>query len=390
MKSIHILFALSCLLIINACKEEDNKRVATTAVNSDARFEALPINQIQYIGSHNSYRLRTTDKLFDFAQKLKPILSPLGLNPDEWDYTHLPITEQLDLGLRTFELDIYNDPSGGKFYNRAGNALVGLPVASGIDALKKPGMKIIHIPDMDYNTHYYTFVDALAGIRNWSIQHPSHLPIFIMVELKDFSIGNVLPFFAKALPFDESAMNKVDEEINGVFDRTNLLFTPDDLRKSYPNIKTALETEGWPTVKAMRGKIIIIAYHNDAYLTNHPNLENRKMFMYVNEDSPNAAFIIKDGSQDSYDDIQRLVNQGYIVRTRADAGTDEARTEDYTNMNAAFTSGAQLISTDYYVPDFRAGANGWSYYKVSFDGNTFNRTNVLNTSTDIAGQYIMP
>ncbi|MCB9032403.1 MAG: hypothetical protein H6553_01045 [Chitinophagales bacterium] len=390
MKSIHILFALSCLLIINACKEEDNKRVATTAVNSDARFEALPINQIQYIGSHNSYRLRTTDKLFDFAQKLKPILSPLGLNPDEWDYTHLPITEQLDLGLRTFELDIYNDPSGGKFYNRAGNALVGLPVASGIDALKKPGMKIIHIPDMDYNTHYYTFVDALAGIRNWSIQHPSHLPIFIMVELKDFSIGNVLPFFAKALPFDESAMNKVDEEINGVFDRTNLLFTPDDLRKSYPNIKTALETEGWPTVKAMRGKIIIIAYHNDAYLTNHPNLENRKMFMYVNEDSPNAAFIIKDGSQDSYDDIQRLVNQGYIVRTRADAGTDEARTEDYTNMNAAFTSGAQLISTDYYVPDFRAGTNGWSYYKVSFDGNTFNRTNVLNTPTDIAGQYIMP
>ena len=42
---------------------------------------------------------------------------------------------------------------------------------------------------------------------------------------------------------------------------------------------------------------------------------------------------------------------GYLVRTRADADTIEARKNDYGRLKAALISGAQIISTDYCVPD---------------------------------------
>ena len=42
---------------------------------------------------------------------------------------------------------------------------------------------------------------------------------------------------------------------------------------------------------------------------------------------------------------------GYLVRTRSDANTTEARENDYSRFEAALESGAQIISTDYYLPD---------------------------------------
>ena len=55
--------------------------------------------------------------------------------------------------------------------------------------------------------------------------------------------------------------------------------------------------------------------------------------------------------------IQELVAQGFIVRTRADGDTVEARTGDTTKRDAAIESGAQFVSTDYPVPnpDFETG-----------------------------------
>ena len=50
-----------------------------------------------------------------------------------------------------------------------------------------------------------------------------------------------------------------------------------------------------------------------------------------------------------FERIQRLVRQGFIVRTRADANTVEARTGDVTRRDRALASGAQLVSTDYYL-----------------------------------------
>ena len=56
-------------------------------------------------------------------------------------------------------------------------------------------------------------------------------------------------------------------------------------------------------------------------------------------------------------DIPDLVAAGYVVRTRADADTVEARSGDTGPRDAAIASGAQWVSTDYPVenPDFGTG-----------------------------------
>ena len=50
-------------------------------------------------------------------------------------------------------------------------------------------------------------------------------------------------------------------------------------------------------------------------------------------------------------EIKDLSNS-YIIRTRTDAGTIEARNLDYNLFESAYESNAQIISTDYYRPDY--------------------------------------
>ena len=80
-----------------------------------------------------------------------------------------------------------------------------------------------------------------------------------------------------------------------------------------------------------------------------------------------TAFVLVDNALVKRDRIPALVRQGYLVRTRADIDTDEARRNDSRRRNQALESGAQIISTDYlttpnvhdndyHVPPF---AGGW-------------------------------
>ena len=77
------------------------------------------------------------------------------------------------------------------------------------------------------------------------------------------------------------------------------------------------------------------------------------MFGWYRADQPEAAVeIVQDPLVDGAT-IRRWVEQGLIVRTRADANTLEARTRDHSKAEAAARSGAQAVSTDYYpgAPD---------------------------------------
>ena len=84
-----------------------------------------------------------------------------------------------------------------QFSKRKLNALVGESVNANIPSLFDPGFKVLHIPDVDYNTHNFTFKSAIQGIKNWSDANQDHLPIFIYIEPKETSVENYLPF----LPF---------------------------------------------------------------------------------------------------------------------------------------------------------------------------------------------
>ena len=77
------------------------------------------------------------------------------------------------------------------------------------------------------------------------------------------------------------------------------------------------------------------------------------MFTTVAPTDPAAAwFNVNDPIKD-FDRIQKLVRDGFLVRTRADADTVQARANDTTQRDKALASGAQFVCTDYPQPDHR-------------------------------------
>ena len=346
--------------------------------SSDSKISAdeLKMNEVQIIATHNSYHLHTDKAIFRFLKNLYGMhLLPDGLNPAELDYTKDPLSVQLGkYNVRGLELDVWSDPEGGRFYHRKGKAIVWKRTASGIEALKKPGFKIMHIPDFDFNTTNFTFVDALQEIKKWSEANPQHLPLFINVESETETAGDhkqAPKGLTHAAPFDSAALDALDNEVKSVFGQNlDNVITPDKVRGNYATLEQAVLAGNWPTIGAARGKVVfIIDQHKNVgelYKTGHPSFKGRAMFVYERgPGTPEAAFLIYNNPT-RQNEIMDAVKKGYIVRTRADAGTDEARNGSYTDMDAAFASGAQIISTDYYKPDERAGKKGWSDYHVIF------------------------
>ncbi|MCX6198158.1 MAG: Ca2+-dependent phosphoinositide-specific phospholipase C [Bacteroidetes bacterium] len=340
------------------------------------------LNQIQTIGSHNSYKKKPDEKVFSFLLKFKKRLGN-DLNPEGIDYGHLPFDSQFNYyPVRGLEIDIYNDPKGGSFYKRRINAFVhGVKQKSGIEELKKPGFKVLHIKDVDYQTNYYSFKQALTAVKKWSDEHPKHLPLFINVETKGDGPGDVsglLRFFGfkRSIKFDAAACDSIDAEIKSVFGNDlKSILTPDKIRGNYSSLNEMAIHNDWPLLDSCRGKIIFIM-EGDAektYPVGHPSLQGRAMFYYAEPGKPECAFVIRNGAKSEKQEIKELVKKGYIVRTRADGDTREARENDSTSRDAAFESGAQIISTDYYKPELR-----WSNYRVSFPAGKIVRSNPVN------------
>ena len=351
------------------------------SAQSDAE---LRLNQIQIIASHNSYKKRPSEKELKFLMKVKDKLGKEN-NPIALDYGHLPFDSQFTyFNVRGLEIDINNDPKGGFFYKRKINAFVhGLKQKSGVEELKKPGLKVLHIKDVDYETNYYTFKQSLLALKKWSDEHPNHLPMFINIESKNGAPGDengLLRFvgFKRGIRFDLAACDSIDAEIKSVFgDDLKGVLTPDHARGSHATLDEMASANDWPLLSACRGKVLFAMEGGavENYLVNHTSLKGRAMFVYSEPGRPEAAFVKRNNSTRDKEKIKELVKQGYIIRTRSDAETWEARSNDYTDMNNAFESGAQITSTDFYQPDLR-----FSTFQVKFPEGGPGRKNPINTS----------
>ena len=209
MKQYHLL-VLVFLLFASACKHEE--------LNICDQTNDLKMNQVQIIASHNSYRIHTYQPLFDKLVALNAVFPQF--DSKGFDYTHPPLEEQFDgYGVRGIELDIYYDPNGGLYYNRLANTLISEPVESGIPELLEPGFKVLHVPDLDYMTHYYTFKQALQALKTWSDAHPTHLPIFVNVETKTDGLNDYVTVVGaiEPLPFTPQAADDLDQEVKAIF-----------------------------------------------------------------------------------------------------------------------------------------------------------------------------
>lgn len=383
MKSIP--FLLLFFILISGCKKEQTDIPDQTLLNE------MKLNQLQIIASHNSYHKHMNDALFNFLKGIDFIL-PSQYKIAELDYAHENFYDQLDLyNVRGLEIDIYADPSGGHFFHRAGNSLIQKPTASGIDELKKPGFKVLHIPDIDFETHYYTFKSSLTALKIWSDAHPNHLPIFLHIETKETGVGDAVSLlgilgFKPCVKFTPALADAIDEEIKSVFgNNLDKVITPDDVRGKYATLKEAVLANNWPSIGESRGKFIFVMEGGakEEYLQNHPSLNGRAMFLYTENDMhPESAFIIYNDADKKEDSIQMVVQQNYMVRTRADGINKQNKTGDYTQQQAAFRSGAQIVSTDYYRPDPRSKtrATEFSNYSCQFPNAALARINPISAA----------
>jgi hypothetical protein len=334
--------------------------------------DAIGINQLQYIGSHNSYKQQPSFGLLaalGIGAALAPALAGSGLDPAQLNYGHRPLTQQLNSGIRTFELDIWADPTGGRFNNPLAAQLLGQAYPTGVD---QPGMKVLHIQEIDYLSTCPTLVSCLGELKTWSDGHPGHLPIIINIELKQDPLPS--PFNVTPIqPFDIPQLDATDAEIRSVVgDR---LITPDDVRGTAPDLRTAVTTNGWPSVADSRGKFLFFIDNpgtpRDLYLQGHPTLTGRAMFTSSGFGQPDAAVLkVNDPGDGSY--IRSLVQQGYLVRTRADADV----VNPGKDREAALASGGQVVHSDFPNGEPQLGTG----YTVAFPTKVQARCNPVNTT----------
>jgi hypothetical protein len=337
--------------------------------------DAVRLNELQFIGTHNSYKSAPDMAILNWltfgATAVPQIADALG-DPAQLNYTHAPLPVQLDRGIRTFELDVFADPQGGTFSRPLLDQLLnlGLPRPVGVDG---PGMKVLHIQDIDYRSTCPTLVACLSQLKTWSDATPGHLPVVINIELKDDPLPE--PFDGTTLtPFDATQLAAVDAEIRSVLgDR---LITPDDVRGDAPDLRTAITTDGWPTVADSRGRFLFFmdnANLRDLYLDGHPSLRERVMFTSSGEGQPDGA-VVKENDPGDGSRLRALVEAGYLVRTRADA---DVVSPSPAVRDVALASGAQIVHTD-FPP---GGSQLSTGYVVSFGTRVSARCNpVLTTS----------
>ena len=316
----------------------------------DADIKTL--NELQVMGSHNSYK-------GPLIPKVKQILEESD-SEDAFllDYSHGTLTEQLNIGLRQLELDVLLDPSGSRFSKPYIQSLVPYPVytVKELRDLSKPGLKVLHVPNLDIKSHCILFEQCLQEIKTWSSLNSGHLPVFILLNVKESGFNPEVGKSSHVLQFDEAGYREIDEVIKHVL--SEKLIKPDDIRSRSETLNSEVIHSGWPDTDTFRGKFFFIFDGNEKqreiYRSNHPSLQGRSMFASYEEGSAEAAFMIINDPVNNFCEIQRLVRKGYMVRTRADDGNPDGKAHNYQRAYAAINSGAQIVSTDFYKGSVQA------------------------------------
>jgi len=348
---------------------------ATASHNHDNK---LRMNQIQVVGTHNSYHREINRSERDAFEKYVP-------GAENLYYSHSSWVDQLDhQSVRSFEIDLHSDTKGG---------LYAFPLIWKLSNLTnetapfhdpnmyKPGLKVFHVTDFDTNAICHTFTECLVQLKAWSDSNPKHLPLTFDLELKNdapaCAAGGVCAEEATKWTLDR--ILNVDAEIRSVFPPEKLI-VPDDLRHSGMTLEQSVLNYGWPTLKEARGKFMFY-FDNDPdsdanirplYRENgHESLQNRTVFTNSVEGDEDAAFIKYNSP--NITEIQRLIRKGYLVRTRADEPISTVLARNTTQRDEAFESAAQIVSTDF--PQYGMSTR-WDWdYAVQLSGGRVARCN---------------
>jgi len=316
----------------------------------------LRINQIQILGTHNSFHGRPAR----------------AITPGEGaDYEHPRLTTQLERqGIRNLELDAYND---------------------GAD------LPVFHSLIVDTESQCPNLTECLGEIGRWSAAHRRHVPLVLFIETKPLPT-NPNPPFQLAIDadasrrglseWDRAGLDRIDRIVRDAFGKR--LLTADEVRGKRKTLRDAVERDGWPSLSTARGRVMVIlnvgGTHalQDTYLKGHPSLRGRAMFVPSAPGDDFAAFVKRDVPNAA--EIERLVRRNFIVSTRADANGEQARANDHRRADTALRSGAQVVVTDYPVPDPATGTT----YSVALPGGRPARCNPVTAPPSCRDKRLEP
>lgn len=307
--------------------------------NLESELESgIKFNEMSFMATHNSYQITAIEETKNLYGKLSD-LSFGAFNSKTIEFESETLTNQLNCGLRSFEIDIETFDRNGEI-----------------------SFTCMHSPFFEMATSCYDFSLAMKEIAMWSDNNPDHLPITIIIEPK-----------STFLPMKDMKFFKLDYAValDGVLRETlgEKLFTPADMLRGYESFGQMRAADDWCEVKDMLGKVLILLHDcgvTEDYIALDPSVESQAMFPMLREEDvdrdctsfilcndPNALLKIKD---------EVIGEKKVMVRTRADKF---AQISDKRRDNA-FASGANIISTDYPVrTDNKQGD-----YVVAFENGT--------------------
>lgn len=340
-----------------------------------ADVDALRLNEVQYIGTHNSYKLHPDALMMqalaaaDQVQARPSTGEPMRAHA--LAYGHLPLETQLELGMRLFELDLQLSGSGPphdlqQIYAEQYGAKESPDGGVLPSRFERDEVLVYHTSD-DFRSSCYRFADCLLVFRNWSRANPQHLPVVIYLEAKyetqcrSAQAGKCLNGQQLEQPFDRQAWDRIERHVRSMIGEERVL-RPGDLLVPDMNLRQSITAQGWPKIKALRGKFIfVIAAADYRAKDTYREIENPLFFTFRPADHPDAGFVIE---FDAFSPkIEEIIEAGFIASTYADYRLKEARQNDTRKRNRLFSVGAQMISTDFPIRDPR-----FSDYRVVFNG----------------------
>lgn len=198
------------------------------------------LNEIRYIASHNSYKTGLTPETKYFYHG--PLAAIMG---KQYDYIFDTITEQLNAGIRSIELDANKVKTADGFR-----------------------IECLHSDMLETNSTMIDFDKGLKEIRMWMDRNENALPIIVLVEPKG------------GKKFDLEAFDKFDEMLFENFGEK--LVTPKKLLDAagVSDFDEFRAKNAYPTVESLKGKIIFLLHEKDSletYMQRDPDMQKSAM-----------------------------------------------------------------------------------------------------------------
>jgi hypothetical protein len=267
------------------------------------------LNHVQMIGTHNSYHV-----------------APLIAVDASHKYTHKPLDQQLQGGVRAFELDLHGAADGK--------------------------IRVYHIQALDDGTTCSTLKECLQTLKSWSDARPTHTPIFVWFEIKNDA--SLTPAIADVLDVEREVLDVIPAE---------RLITADFVRGRYPSARARVEAEGWPALRDVSGMFAFMLIDRDdlakKYSADNTSLDGRKIWINAAADQHTQpwALMTKIGGPGDKDEIADALEHELIVATNICA-INNSDDECQSKLDTGLSNGVHMLKDD--LPFLIAGRSYFS------------------------------